>query len=73
LGWLAALADPPTGAALQLMHEQIARRWTGDHAQGLDQYDLRDMVGDERRRSAARAFHGLASRSPPQHRRGVAA
>jgi AraC-like DNA-binding protein len=28
MGWLAALADPRIGAALQLMHEQIARRWT---------------------------------------------
>jgi AraC-like DNA-binding protein len=28
MGWLAALADPRIGAALQLMHEQIDRRWT---------------------------------------------
>ncbi len=28
MGWLAALADPRIGAALQLMHEQLDRRWT---------------------------------------------
>ncbi len=28
MGWLAALADPRVGAALQLMHEQLDRRWT---------------------------------------------
>jgi len=28
MGWLAALADPRIGAALQLMHEHVDRRWT---------------------------------------------
>ncbi|MFP5077192.1 AraC family transcriptional regulator [Rhizobium sp. YIM 134829] len=27
-GWIAALADPPIGAALALMHQDCARRWT---------------------------------------------
>jgi AraC-like DNA-binding protein len=52
-GWLGALADTHTGAALHLMHEKVDRHWTvGDlaHAVGLSRsafaHRFRQLVGE---------------------------
>jgi AraC-like DNA-binding protein len=54
-GWLGALADPKIGAALRLMHDDVAKRWTVA--------DLAAAVGMSRSSFALR-FKQLVSLAP---------